>query len=429
MLLEFSLENFRSFGERQTFSLIAGAAAKKHPHVSFPTGNRLAPFALTTACIFGANGSGKTNLVRAMHMFSRIISSSTDRNEDSFKKLYQPFKLCKEARKSPTEFEAIFICEENLYQYGFSYNDKRVLSEWLFVKPNKKGSTLKQLFARDYDPDSGEYSWEYPSAGLKGHKSVWQDSTKDTSLFLTTAAMLNSDVLNIPYKWSASLRVIYSNEQFASDQYSAKRSKNEEDKAKILGLLRAADGKIKDIVVEETDHDFSEMYDMFARDVREQIRKHIEKETALIPKFTRTSQDGEDINFELADESSGTQTIFCLAGPWLNVLENGTTLVVDELHNSLHPNALRYLVNMFVDPNINTKGAQLIFTSHETSILTKNFLHRDQIWLTEKDDCESSEIFPLSDFEERSSSNLQKAYLDGRYGAVPKLGSLGYGTK
>ena len=130
---------------------------------------------------------------------------------------------------------------------------------------------------------------------------------------------------------------------------------------------------------------------------------------------------------DLTEESDGSQVIFSLAGPWLDVLDNGYTLIVDELHNSLHPHALKFLIQLFHDPKFNSNNAQLIFTSHETSVMTKDFMHQDQIWLLEKSDADNSMLIPLSDYKVRDVSTFQRAYLDGRYGGVPKLRELANG--
>ena len=127
------------------------------------------------------------------------------------------------------------------------------------------------------------------------------------------------------------------------------------------------------------------------------------------------------LDWNFREESDGSRVVFSLAGPWLDVLENGYTLIVDELHNSLHPLALKFLVNLFHNPQTNSGNAQLIFTSHVTSVMSKGFMHQDQVWLVEKDDMESSVLFPLSNYNVRDVSAFQKAYLDGRFGAVPKL--------
>ena len=134
--------------------------------------------------------------------------------------------------------------------------------------------------------------------------------------------------------------------------------------------------------------------------------------------------DGELVEFDMREESEGSRVLFSIAGPWLDVLKNGHTLVVDELHNSLHPLALKFLVGLFHDSRFNTGNAQLIFTSHETSIMTKGFMHPDQVWLLEKGNAGNSLLFPLSDYKVRDVSAFQKAYLDGRYGAIPRISDI-----
>ena len=157
---------------------------------------------------------------------------------------------------------------------------------------------------------------------------------------------------------------------------------------------------------------------------RENIKKSLKgKKTFNITSFHQGS-DESLVGLDFPEESDGSQVVFSIAGPWLDVLDNGYTLVVDELHNSLHPHALKFLVNLFHDSVMNRTNAQLIFTSHETSVMSKAFMHQDQVWLVEKDETESSRLTTLSDYKVRDVSSFQKAYLDGRYGAVPNLGEF-----
>lgn len=138
------------------------------------------------------------------------------------------------------------------------------------------------------------------------------------------------------------------------------------------------------------------------------------------------SSTGEIVLFELDDESDGTKKLFSIAGPWLDTLRNGFVLFVDELHDSLHPVLVRYLVSLFHDKSINTKNAQLIFSTHDTSILSQDVFRRDQIWFCEKSEEQCTELFPLSDFRPRKGhENLERGYLSGRYGALPYPKELG----
>jgi hypothetical protein len=137
------------------------------------------------------------------------------------------------------------------------------------------------------------------------------------------------------------------------------------------------------------------------------------------------TEDGNRIEMDLSDESDGTQKLFCYAGPWMDTLANGHVMVVDELHDNLHPLLVQYLVAMFHNPDLNPHGAQLIFTTHETSILNQDLFRRDQVWFCERGEDQSTRLYPLSDFAVRKGTeNIERGYLSGRYGALPFLKAI-----
>lgn len=424
MLVSFNVQNFRSFASRQTISLVAGAGSKKQKCVSFPTGNSLAPSLLRSACLFGSNGSGKSSLVLAFDFYQGFVISSAKATQEGEKIDVSTFKFDNDLRTSPTEFEATFIHNDVLYQYGFAVDADRVWSEWLFSKPNMVNTKMRTLFQREYDSEFKEYIWDINKTYIKGAKEVWKDATRDNALFLSTAIQLKATTFKEPFDWLQNhLRVIGSIERLSPAFTARKCVEDNVWKTRILNLVQAIDINIKDVEIEVKDFNLDDIpNDMFTEKARNELHKKFAgKKIYSIENTYHKTADGRMVALNFKDESDGSQIVFSIAGPWLDVLENGYTLIIDELHNSLHPLALKFLVNLFHDPQLNSKNAQLIFTSHETSVMSKSFMHQDQVWLVEKNNAESTQLIPLSDYKVRDISAFQKAYLDGRYGAVPKL--------
>ncbi len=423
MLISFSVQNYRSFASRQTFSMVAGASAKKKERVSFPSNNSIAPDILRSACLFGPNAAGKSSLVKALGFYSDFVVSSAKGSQEGEKIDVTPFKLDKHWLSQPSEFEAIFIHDGVLYQYGFAVDSERIWEEWLFSNPNAPGKNKRTLFQREFDPDANTYVWYTNPTHVRGEKELWKKSTRDNALFLSTAISLKSETFRTLFDWiQQHLRVIDAPEMMPKI-FTAKYCEDSRDtKKKVLDLLHSVDIQIQDFDVDFGEFDPKSLPDIISSVMREKITNEM-KGKLILNRLSSYHEgaDGELVAFDMEEESDGTQVLFNLAGPWLDVLENGYTLIVDELHNSLHPHALKALVNLFHDPKINKNNAQLIFTSHETSVMTKEFMHQDQVWLIEKNNAEQSKLRPLSDYKVRDVAGFQKAYLNGRFGAVPKL--------
>ncbi len=420
MLLEFSVENYRSIAERQKLSMVAGTGASRSKRYSQPTNNTLAPHVLRSVCLFGPNASGKTSLVRAFSFFSSFVVESAKGSTSKESIDVTPFKLDNNYKERPSEFEVIFVHKEALYQYGYSVDSKRVWSEWLLSKPNKPGLRMRELYSRNYVSEKGEYEWYINEAQVKGERETWKKATRSNALFLSTAILLNteSEVLKAPFEWiQVFLRTISSSQRLMGN-FSAKNCLEESEKQAILDLIQSTDIDVQDLLVHEEETSWpEEIEEMFREDVFEKMKG----QTVFKVKTIHTSRQGDQVELDLHEESDGTQVLFGLAGPWLDVLRHGFTLVIDELSNSLHPMALRHLVDMFHDPSQNKKGAQLIFTSHESSVMANDFMHRDQIWLVEKNEKSATHIYPLSDFKLRDTDSFQKSYLSGKYGALPRI--------
>lgn len=436
MLISFKIKNFKSIGEEQTFSMVA-ANKKSTEDMCFESGTSFAPKLLKVASIFGPNGGGKTTFVQAMDVFRDFVLNSADSRRNATIDWVKPFKFDADLREQPSMFEAIFVHDGALYQYGFALTQERVGGEWLFIRANKPRAKLSTVFERYYDPEKdpeAPYDWSLNDALIKGPKEEWRQLTKSNTLFLSEAMRGNaqSESLVKPFEWIQNvLRIINSPEQlsykYSADQYLD----NEHYKQKIQSLLDSTDTRIKSLEIEKEVRTLSDFPEVLLENAPPEFLEDLKNGKVTNYKITTVREDnlGNAVKLNFREESDGIQTLFRLAGPWFNVLEKGCTLVVDELHNSFHPHALRFLVNLFYDPEIKKKNAQLIFTSHETSIMSGDFMHRDQIWFMQRKDNQQSELYSLAEFTKVPArrSNFQKAYLTGRYDALPNLKVLDHG--
>ena len=435
MLISFKIKNFKSIGEEQTFSMVA-ANKKSTEDMCFESGNAFAPKLLKVASIFGPNGGGKTTFVQAIDVFRDFVLKSARSQRNEAIDWVKPFRLDTTLREQPSMFEAIFVHDGALYQYGFALTQERVGGEWLFTRANRPRAKLSTVFERYYDPEKDPedpYEWSLNDALITGPKEGWQQQTKPNTLFLSEAMRGNaqSESLVKPFEWIQNvLRIIESGDQLFRGYSAELYLRNEHYKQKIQNLLDSTDTRIKSLEIEKEVKTLSDFPDFVLENAPPKFLEALKNGKVNNYKIKTIHEDnfGNPVKLDFDEESDGIQTLFCLAGRWFEVLEKGGTLVVDELHNSFHPHALRFLVNLFYDPEINKKNAQLIFTSHETSIMSGDFMHRDQIWFMQRKDNQQSELYSLAEYtNEKAMSNFQKAYLTGRYDALPNLKVLDHG--
>ena len=429
MLVSFSVKNFRSVSEEQTISMVASVGAKRKSEVSFSTDNSFAPHLLRTACLFGPNGSGKSSLVYAFKFFRDFVVSSAKDTQEGEKINVSAFQFDSQYRDMPSEFEVIFIHQGVLYQYGIAVDQNRVWSEWLFCKPNEQDTRNRRLFQREYDSESSTYFWKISKKYVKGEKELWKNSTRDNALFLSTAVQLKSTTLKSVFDWIQGFFHIISSPARLSPGFTIQQYINKGMESKILELMHAVDIEIVSIKCHEKKLRIEDVFSSYMMTEWERIdfTKRMKGDKVVDITSFHEDTNGELVGLDFMEESEGSRMIFSLAGPWLNVLENGYTLIIDDLHSSLHPHALKFLVRLFHNSQINSNNAQLIFTSHETSVMAKGFMHQDQIWLLEKGEAENSTLIPLSDYKIRDVSTFQRPYLDGRFGGVPRIRELASG--
>jgi len=419
MLIEFSTANFRSLRDRQTLSLTKAKGDELVESNTFTTVAANKFELLRSAAIYGPNASGKSNSLLALQTMKEIILESATNLQRGDKLPVTPFRLSKATRHAPSEFEVIFIVDKVRYQYGFSATEDRIHEEWLLAYP--KGQPQRWL-GRVWDEQKQGYDWKLGN-NLTGEKQLWQKSTRDNALFLSTAVQLNSERLQPVYDWfNDTLRM--TNISGWSPGFSASLCEKSE-KTQVMDFLRAADLNIEDIVVETEPFDIKALPDDMPTHVKKMFADELKDKKLVDIKTVHKSEEGDKVTFDFEDESDGTRKLFAFAGPWIDTLANGYVLIIDELHDNLHPRLVQFLVRLFHNSETNPNNAQLVFTTHETSILNQDEFRRDQVWFCEKGEDQATTLYPLTDFSPRKGrENLELAYLSGRYGALPYIRPL-----
>jgi AAA15 family ATPase/GTPase len=405
--------------------MVASTASELRENNTFvlpePSNQRL----LRSAVIYGPNASGKSNLIKAINFMQHFLWTSFKDSQEGESINVEPFRLDVNSPDQPCEFEVMFIQEGVRYQYGFSVTKTRVTSEWLIAYP---GGRAQRWFERTYDQKNEEETWYFGSK-FKGNKNVLQEATRSNALFFSTAVQLNNEQLKPVYKWfQEKLRVI--NARNINDNYSKKLCISEDEREKIVNFLNSADISITGVDVKmekvERDNYVSGVPQNLLPFIDEILKSKEGKEYPKIRLLHSIAGTSEKVALNFRDESDGTKRLFALAGPWLDVLKNAHVIFVDELNASMHPLMTGFLVSLIHNPRINKNNAQLIFSTHDTTLLDNEIFRRDQIWFMEKDKDNATKLYPLTDFTPRKGEALEKGYLKGRYGAIPFIGELHY---
>ncbi len=417
MLIEFRVKNYRSIKDEQILSLVAAKEKTNSETHLIETGIKSIPALVRSAVLYGPNAGGKTNLVNAL-AFARGVVAESAKMQLGLKFFnLQPFRLDSKTAEEPTEFEFTFAENGIRYQYGFILSPERVYEEWLLVY---KTSKPQQWFARRFNPDTKQDDYEFGSF-LTGQRRTWQESTRPNALFLSTAIQLNSEQLQPVFNWIVNKLVIFPASSIINPSFSIEMLQSNEGKKTIEDFLASAGISFSNINLITRKGWAQTLH--FNHLTGETNAPQREEKDILTPQFLHETEHGSAI-FELHEESLGTQRLFALAGPIMDILKQGRILIVDELDSSMHPLLVRYLVNVFHNPSVSRKGAQLIFTTHDTSLLNQEVFRRDQIWLVDKNRQQATTVYPLTEFSPRKNEALERGYLMGRYGAVPFFRNL-----
>lgn len=416
MLIRFRVENHRSIREEQELSLVASSLSE-HPE-SVVHVERYDFGLLRTAAIYGANASGKSTLLDAFQFMRTAVADSHRKWAPDRGVPRLPFALDPAAFDSPSLFSLDLLLDGVRYEYGFVVDSSRVLEEWLYAYPKGR---RQEWFTRTVAREQ-EFAF---SRLLQGENRAISNLTRPNSLFLSAAAQNNHPVLEPINRWFSAGSVVLDEKTRSSvDLAVFQLCRSEQLQDAILALLGSADLGITDVdVIEEDWSSFTQRFDISAEDLglHEPSSAGMSNMAVGVRLRHRTASSSEGIALPFDQESQGTRAMFSVAGLVVIVLSIGGLLMVDELDRSLHPHLAMKIVNLFNDPATNPKNAQLVFNTHDTNLLDTDILRRDQIWFTEKGDEGATRLFPLTDFRARKYENLERGYLQGRYGAVPAV--------
>ena len=417
MLVEFTVGNFLSFNEKRRLSFDAKGISELRKNTMVFGRQKL----LRSAVVYGANSSGKSNLIKALARMQDMVMSSVKLN-DHDELDFTPFLLSVDHEHSQTHFEAIFITKNEKYRYGFEYNQGKIVNEWLFEGQNIK--TQKVLFLRTED---GIGVLESFNEG-NGKESA----TNNNRLFLSLVAQLGGSVSKTIIEWFRSYKVISG---FDHEDFKGQTTRMLHNKlrgySESMSLFKKLQLGFKDLVPYEIEISPLDALVDSAAGQRAVLSRDFsgKKQIVLMAAHNRFDENGKIIDTiswnRDENESDGTNKIIDLAGPLADTLSDGKLLVIDELDAKLHPLITTNLVNLFNDPKTNPNGAQLFFATHDTNLLSSNLFRRDQIWFTEKDHLEQTDLYSLYDVnlpdgtKVRNDGNYERNYIRGRYGAIP----------
>ncbi len=395
MLLRFRIANVRSFRDEQELSFVVqpGHSPQLSRRVAIGGGRDLELYPVIG--IFGANASGKSNVLMAFVLMRNAVLNSYAQWASYRDVPREPFNLDPKPTQDSSFFEIDFLQDGVRYTYGFELGATRVEAEWLHAYPRGRRQVW---FDRNATRDP---VFEFPGERLRDRAQLVR-MTRPNALFLTLAGTNNHPDLSPLFYWfQRNLWLVTpENDRFQREHYTREALLGPR-RARIEELLRVADLGITGVEVESTDADRTEV------------------------RLLHQGAGGEAFPIDWELESFGTRSWFALVGPILLALDEGAVLLIDELDASLHPRFAAEVIRLFQDPDVNTTGAQLVFTSHDVTVLGtpsgERLLDPGQVWLTEKDATGATELYPLSAAEPGEREDLTKSYLAGRFGAVPAI--------
>lgn len=422
MLIELSVQNFRSIRERQTLSMVAAPRLIKGKENKFTPkvkGERF-PALLKVAAIYGPNASGKSTLVNAFQIISSLTHQTPSAEKLRFK--VAPFRFDKSLHDQPSTIEVHFISHETRYSFEIALTQDRIVGEVLTMY--RAGKAL-DLYRRHYEPAGNEahgaetYSFSDQLEGGSELHKVWQLLTGPQTLFLAQAVANSNEgltQLKNPWEWLRALTVV-KNGMRGWQQFSQQVVADVPEFADaVVSLLSDVDIPVTAIHSEltkpnsetQSESPQDELLDRLAKPNKGSVRTTLTHSTAI-----------GSADFDLSEESEGTKNLFGFALPWLSFQKyrkENDVLVVDELDSSLHPKLVEALIRKHIQ---GPHECQLLFTTHDTHLMDTKLLRRDQLWVTERDMNGATQLHSIHDFEGRESEDVEKRYYEGRYRGLP----------
>jgi AAA15 family ATPase/GTPase len=427
MILNITLKNYRSFKDDTSFTMIAESSKSKEQNVfiqSLAKGEdeiRL----LNTALIYGANASGKTNLLRALYEIIGYIAKSKPKAGENIP-IYDPFKFSSETKESPVEFSLEFVGKDSIkYKYELNFDKRNVIKEELTYWPNNKQTLLLKRIVSE-DLNSLKHTGQLGSI----FKSKEIEIFHNQALLSKFGEDIPNEIISEVYIYISKIEVINacSSRRLSTlkKEILEKMVKNSSLLQKMNELIRFADTGLKSINISEINEDDL----VLPKDIPDATRNKLLNDfkyfmTGNHPYYQnlQLSKDDEELPFD--QESHGTKTLFALGGRLLQAIEYGEVIFVDELETSLHPYLSKLLVSLFQNPRINKRNSQLIFTTHDITLLDRTLFRKDQVWFAEKNEYGATNLYSLQDFNDvREDTPFDKWYLAGKFGGIPNIKSL-----
>jgi AAA15 family ATPase/GTPase len=420
MLINFTCGNFLSFKEEKTLSMLTATPVKEFQDENVFEADRYK--LLKSAVIYGANASGKSNLLKAMMKMRKLVINSAKNSQKGEPLRIKTFQLSESSLKTPSKFEITFLVENKKYRYGFEADNKKVKSEWLFFSTKIKE---EPLFLR-----KGEAIQVFNK--FKDGRGL-EERTRENALFLSVCAQFNVEIAGDILEWFADFNIISGLQDKHFQRFSEDMFLNDSNaKMMITDFVKKADLGIQDINIKRlkvTD-------DILPSSMPSEIKQSLLKEELSNISTLHNMYDDEGnvsgkTHFDFdSQESEGSKKYFRLSGPILDTLKKGKILVIDELDARLHPILTAEIVRLFNSKETNPNNAQLIIATHDTNLLSAKIFRRDQIWFTEKDYTEATDLYSLVEYKlagrgkVRNDASFEKDYFQGRYGAIPFPGDF-----
>lgn len=441
MLIQFTIENFLSFKEDNTLNMLA-TTDTQHQHHLLP--NKKKKPLLRTAALYGANGSGKSNLIRAVAFAQRLIVDGTRPNQ---RIPVTPFKLDRSCWQAPSRFEFVINYRDTIYTYGFVLDEKEIREEWLFAISKAK----EVLFFERLTSSDGKIKVEIGPALAKKKTKKHQfirfvaEGTRPNSLFLHEMYEKNVAQIMPLIEWFRNVLTIIGPESNYRDLIFDAHM-NERFIQFMGDFLKSADTGVDTIVTEKVEFDPEKLFPGLQEPLKSKLMNISSYERVLLSapdgrrfammrepngeltllklKARHQIKDSEEhIDFEIENESDGTRRLMDLLPALLHSKSSEKVYMIDEIDRSMHPLLSRMFLQAYLDDE-NCGRGQLIITTHESQLLDRNLLRRDEIWFAEKAKDGGSHLYSLSEYKVRNDLKLGKGYLDGRFGAIPFLGEL-----
>jgi uncharacterized protein len=437
MLIRFFVTNFMSFNQKLEYNMLAGPYKRHSGHVYDHGDTRI----LKNSAFYGSNGAGKTNFIIALDRLKSLVTRGTRDKTETIP--YDPFRLDKSQLNKPTEFEIDFLHNDKIFSYSIKFTDKLISEEWLYILND---NTNDLVFERTTEPDSLQSNLKFNKSFFSGlEQNVidelqkrYQNELRHNQPFIFEGYNKNLKNIDEAYGWfKDKLFIIFPNRGLKGLVYGFKNDSRFH--SKFEDILKKTGLDLDKIDVSETK--FNDFFTKAQEEKRKEIESNLRKDRGIefgeedgvlysaylneqnLPvigefKIFHKDVDGEFIQFKFSDESRGTNRILSLIPALINISEKEYVIIIDEIENSLHPRLLDCLLRYIFKSNTTTKG-QLLFSTHQTNLLTLKLLRQDEIWFFNKTDKKSTNFYSLSDFRVRFDLDIRKGYLKGMFGSIP----------